>query len=168
MGYNSQDKVVSLEKLSELVRQLKSAGKKVAQCHGCFDILHIGHLLHFEAAKAMVDVLVVTVTPDRYVNKGPNRPVFPDEQRAAMLGGLTAIDFVAINKWDSAIETIRLIKPDIFIKGQEYETRAMQVNPNFILEANVVKEIGATIAFTHERTSSSTYVYNRLKEIEGL
>lgn len=165
MIINRDNKVLSLEKLAEKVERLKKNGQTIAMCHGCFDILHVGHLRHLEAAKKLADILIITITPDRFVNKGPNRPVFPEYQRAELLAGLNVVDLVAINKWDSAIETIRIIKPNIFIKGQEYETHAMQVNPNFISEAKVVGEIGAKIAFTHELTSSSTSAFKRLTEI---
>lgn len=66
---NFLDKIVSLEKLAYNIQEFKKKGLKVGMCHGCFDILHIGHLRHLEAAKSLADVLVVTVTPDRFVNK---------------------------------------------------------------------------------------------------
>lgn len=162
MTYCSHDKVLSLEKLAKVVHQTQGTGLTVAMCHGCFDILHVGHLRHFEATKAMADVLVVTVTPDRFVNKGPNRPVFPDEQRAELVAGLVAVDWVAINRWDSAVETIRLVRPNVFVKGQEYESRSQQVNPNFFAEAEAVEEVGGKIVFTYEFTLSSTVAFKRL------
>ena len=84
----SNDKLLSLEDLASTVRDLQQANRIVAMCHGCFDILHVGHVRHFEAARAMADVLVVTVTADRFVNKGPNRPVFPEGQRAELVAAL--------------------------------------------------------------------------------
>jgi rfaE bifunctional protein nucleotidyltransferase chain/domain len=162
----SQDKVLSLEDLARMVHHLKDDKKTVALCHGCFDILHIGHLRHFEAVKAMADVLVVTVTPDRFVNKGSNRPVFPEEQRAELIAGLRVIDWVAINRWSSAVETIRLIRPDLFVKGQEYEPKTQQVNPNFFSEAKAVEEVGGKVTFTYEFTSSSTAAVKRLWNME--
>lgn len=160
--FSSRDKVLTLEKLAEAIRAEQAADRVVAMCHGVFDILHAGHLRHFEAAKAMVDVLVVTVTPDRFVKKGPNRPVFPDEQRAELLAGLGVVDWVAINRWESAVDTIRLLRPNLFVKGQEYETRAQQVNPNFLVEARAAEEMGVKVVFTREVTLSSTAAFNRL------
>lgn len=158
-------KCVDLDQLAVRVREFQRTGRTVAQCHGCFDILHVGHLRHFEAARGLADVLVVTVTPDEFVSKGPGRPVFSGQQRAELLAGLVTIDLVALNRWPSAVETIRLVRPDIFIKGQEYETRAMQVNPNFIAEARAVEESGGRIVFTYEETSSSTAAVQRLKAV---
>lgn len=161
----SLDKVVGLEELAETVRRLKERSRTVAMCHGCFDILHFGHIRHLEAAKKMADVLVVTVTPDRFINKGANRPVFPEHQRAEVVAGLSAVDWVAINYWDSAVETIRLVRPDLFVKGQEYESRAQEVNPNYFAEVKAIDEIGGKIAFTYESTSSSTVAFRRLTAV---
>jgi cytidyltransferase-like protein len=58
------------------MKKLKNKGEKIVLCHGCFDLMHPGHIKHFQAAKKMGNILIVTVTPDIYVDKGPNRPVF--------------------------------------------------------------------------------------------
>ena len=161
-----QDKVLSLEQLAKAVHDAQQENRRVAMCHGVFDILHAGHLRHFEAAKALADVLVVTVTPDQYVNKGPNRPVFPHDQRAELVAGLAVVDWVAINRWDSAVETIRLVRPDMFVKGEEYETRAGEVNPNFFAEAKMVEEVGGKIVFTRGFTLSSTAAFRKLQAVQ--
>ena len=75
-------KVLTLDELSDLTADLKSQGKKIVQCHGCFDLLHPGHVMHFKAAKAFGDILVVSLTEDMYVNKGPDRPIFSHDIRA--------------------------------------------------------------------------------------
>lgn len=153
---------MQLTRMASEVQKRQQKGLKVALCHGCFDIFHFGHLRHLEAARSLVDCLVVTVTPDRFVNKGPDRPVFSEKHRAEVIAGLQAVDWVAINQWKSAVETIGVVRPNVFIKGQEYETRAMQVNPQFLEEASAVREIGGEIAFTNEEVSSSTAVFKRL------
>ena len=81
----AHSKIISLEELGVVCAKLKKQGKKIAQCHGCFDLLHPGHIKHFEAAKNIADVVVVTVTPDRFVNKGPGRPVFNEKLRMESL-----------------------------------------------------------------------------------
>ena len=81
---------------------------KVVLAHGCFDLLHIGHIRHFQAAKRLGGTLVVTVTPDRFVNKGPRRPLFTEHLRAEAIAALECVNFVAINEWSSAVETICL------------------------------------------------------------
>ena len=85
-------KVLPLEELKKVVGSLKADGKRVIHCHGVFDLLHIGHIHHFEESKALGDVLVVTVTPDQYVNKGPHRPAFPEALRAQTISSLGVVD----------------------------------------------------------------------------
>jgi rfaE bifunctional protein nucleotidyltransferase chain/domain len=159
---SSAAKFVSVAVLAARADELKRSGRTVVMCHGCFDILHYGHLRHFEAARQFGDVLVITVTPDRFVNKGPGRPIFSQAQRAELLSGLAAVDLVALNEWDSAVPAIQLIRPDVFVKGQEYEPRDQRVNPNFALEAAAMQAIGGRVAFTHEETSSSTAAVQRM------
>ena len=114
------DKFKELEPLAQLLAPLRAKGKKIVHCHGVFDLLHIGHIRHFEQAKTLGDVLIVTITPDRYVNKGPHRPAFPESLRAEAIAALDCVDFVAINKWPMAIEAIHLLQPDVYVKGSEY------------------------------------------------
>ena len=73
-------KIISIKTLAKTISKLKTNGKKVVLCHGVFDLLHIGHINHFKEAKNLGDVLVITVTQDKYVNKGPNRPIFSQER----------------------------------------------------------------------------------------
>ena len=81
------------------------------QAHGTFDLLHLGHVRHLEAARKLGDVLIVTVTADRFVNKGPGRPVFNAELRAEMLATLEYVDWVAINDAADAVSAIERIRP---------------------------------------------------------
>lgn len=154
-------KVRTLEQLAELCAQLKSEGKRVVLCHGCFDLMHIGHIWHFEEARQYGDVLVVTVTPDRYINKGPNRPVFPENLRAETLAGLSVVDYVAINKWASAVETIKLIRPHYFVKGPDYQQTTARVNPNILAEIEAVQQVGGEVTFTSGEKLSSTEILKK-------
>ena len=74
---------------------LRAKGKRVAHCHGVFDLLHVGHVRHFQKARDYGDVLVVTLTQDEFVNKGPNRPAFNQQLRAELLANLECVDYVA-------------------------------------------------------------------------
>lgn len=153
-------KILDLEKLATLVLLLKSKGKKIVHCHGCFDLMHPGHIKYFQAAKKMGDILVVTVSPDRYVDKGPGRPVYNQELRAESIAALECVDYVAINKWQTAEETLRLLRPDIYVKGQEFENLEDETG-KIQKEYDVVKEIGAEIRFTQEIVFSSTKLLNQ-------
>lgn len=154
------NKIVEIEALAQKIEQLKTRGKKIVHCHGCFDLMHPGHIKYFQAAKQMGDILIVTVTPDRYVDKGPGRPVFDQFLRAESIAALECVDYVAVNKWPTAEETLRLIKPDIYVKGQEFE-KLEDKTGKIQKEAAVVKEVGAQLKFTHEIVFSSTKLLGR-------
>ena len=152
-------KVTPIEELAVIVKSHREAGRRVVHCHGCFDLMHPGHIKYFQAAREMGDVLVVTVTPDRYVDKGPGRPVFSDKLRAESIAALACVDHVAINRWPTAEETLRLIRPDIYVKGQEFE-QMEDATGKIQREARVVRETGAEMRFTHEIVFSSTELLN--------
>ena len=148
-------KILPFDNLTEKIQFLKAQGKTIVHCHGCFDLMHPGHIKYFQAAKQMGDILVVTVTPDRYVDKGPGRPVFNETLRAESIAALECVDYVAINQWPTAVETLRLLKPSFYVKGQEFEH--LEDNTGKLQkEYEVIKEIGAEIRFTHEIVFSST------------
>lgn len=153
-------KVIELEMLANEVNTLKNSGKKIAHCHGCFDLMHPGHIKYFQAAKKMGDILVVTVTPDAYVDKGPGRPVFNQDLRAESIAALECVDYVSINKWPTAEETLKLLRPNVYVKGQEFENLEDKTG-KIQKEAAIVKEIGAETRFTHEIVFSSTDLINK-------
>ncbi len=152
-------KILELEDLASKLEELRKSGKKIVMCHGCFDLMHPGHIKHFQEAKAMGDILVVTLSPDIYIDKGPGRPVFNQKLRSESISALECTDYVAINKWKTAEETLKLLKPDIYVKGQEFEQLEDKTG-KIQREYDVVKEIGAKIKFTHEIVFSSTKLIN--------
>jgi rfaE bifunctional protein nucleotidyltransferase chain/domain len=155
-------KIVELEELKQEICTLKSEGKEIVHCHGCFDLMHPGHIKYFQAAKKMGDILIVTVTPDAYVDKGPDRPVFKQDLRAESIAALECVDYVAVNEWPTAEETLRLLSPDIYVKGQEFE-KLEDKTGKIQKEYDVIKEIGAELRFTHEIVFSSTQLLNKYK-----
>ena len=157
---NLAGKIKSLEEIASISSRLKKQGKIIAQCHGCFDLLHPGHIKHFEAAKKIADVVIVTLTPDRFVNKGPGRPVFNEHLRLESIAALEAVDYVVLNKWSTAVEAIKLIKPDFYVKGQDYKDREKDVTKNILKEENAVKAGEGKIHFTEEITFSSSSLIN--------
>ena len=86
-----------------------------------FDLLHVGHIKHLKKAKSLGDKLIVTVTSDRFVNKGPNRPVFNQNLRIEAIAALDSVDFVAVNDSSTAIHSIKTLKPNIYCKGKDYK-----------------------------------------------
>ena len=157
----TNDKILPLEELAALTARLRAQGQTVVQCHGVFDLMHVGHIRHFEQAKKFGDILVVTVTPDRYVNKGPNRPVFTDAHRAWAIAALGCVDYVAVNRWPTAIDTIKLLQPSIFVKGSEYRDASKDRTGNISLEEQSVRSAGGRIEFTDDIVFSSSNLINR-------
>ena len=153
-------KILEMSEVASRIALHKSEGKTIVHCHGCFDLMHPGHIKYFQAAKTMGDVLLVTISPDRFVDKGPDRPVFNEDLRAESIAALECVDYVAINKWPTAEETLRLIRPDIYVKGQEFENMEDKTG-KIQKEVEVIKEIGAEIRFTHEIVFSSTKLLNQ-------
>jgi rfaE bifunctional protein nucleotidyltransferase chain/domain len=156
-----RDKVRTLDEVARVTEQARANGKVVVQAHGTFDLLHLGHIRHLEAARKLGDVLVVTVTADRYVNKGPGRPVFNAEMRAEMLATLEYVDWVAINDAPDAVNTLEKIRPSIYIKGQDYQNPQGDVTGKITIERDAVEAHGGRIHFTDEVTYSSTELINR-------
>jgi cytidyltransferase-like protein len=158
---NPAGKIKSLEEAAGELARLRQAGRKAVHCHGVFDLLHIGHLRHLTAARKYGDLLVVTVTPDRYVNKGPGRPAFPEALRAEALAMLECVDIVAINQWPGAVETIQLLKPDFFVKGSEYREADKDVTGGITREQAAIEAAGGRLVFTDDITFSSSSLINR-------
>lgn len=155
------DKIRSVEALGAIVAETRAAGRKVVQAHGTFDLLHLGHIRHLQAAREFGDVLVVTVTADEYVNKGPGRPVFGEGLRAEMLAALQIVDWVAINPSPDAVSAIRTIQPDVYVKGQDYQNPEGDVTGKIVSEREAVEAGGGQLCFTDEITFSSSELINR-------
>jgi rfaE bifunctional protein nucleotidyltransferase chain/domain len=148
-----------LEKYISELRQ-SHKGCSVVHCHGVFDILHPGHIDHLLEAKSLGDVLVVTVTDDKYVNKGPGRPIQNANSRAKILSSLKFVDFVAISEYDSAREVIRIVKPTVYVKGPDYINAKDDISGNIAPEQLEVEKYGGRIHFTSAPTQSSSKIIN--------
>jgi len=167
------EKIKSLEEMGVIADTLKKQGRKIVQCHGVFDIVHYGHIKYFMNAKNQGDVLIVTVTPDRYVRKGPGRPLFNEEIRVQMLSAVECIDYVVLNAWDTAVETIKIIKPDVYVKGKEVLANAgvdvvldgnMKI-PGLAAEEEAVKALGGRLHLADEVTFSSSQIINEMSSL---
>ncbi|MDO8125619.1 MAG: PfkB family carbohydrate kinase [Candidatus Brocadiales bacterium] len=162
MQQNScRQKIKTLDELEKIVNQLKAQGKTIVHCHGVFDLMHPGHVRHLEAAKEAGDVLIVTITQDEYVDKGPGRPVFNQHLRAETLAAMQPVDYVAVNQWPTAVKTIQKLKPHVYAKGSEYAAPENDLTGGIVHEEDAVKAVGGRIIFTDEITFSSTELINR-------
>ncbi len=154
-------KILDLEQLAKKIHQLKLENKKIVHCHGVFDLLHVGHIRHFEAAKKFGDILIVTISQDKYVNKGPHRPAFTENLRTEAIASLSCVDYVAINKWPTSVKTIELLKPDIYAKGTDYFDPSKDYSGKIIDEKEAIIKVGGKIIFTDGITFSSSSLINR-------
>jgi rfaE bifunctional protein nucleotidyltransferase chain/domain len=157
---NKSIKIIDSEKVFEISQKLKLSKSSIGMCHGVFDLLHPGHYAHFQAAKAKVDVLFVSLTSDRYVNKGPGRPLFTDKVRAETISMLECVDYVFVSDHETAVESINLVRPEIYFKGSDYINVKNDVTGMINREIKQVKKYGGIIAYTDEITSSSTWLIN--------
>lgn len=153
-------KIKSIDELSRITLSLRKRGKKVVHCHGVFDLLHPGHIKHFENSKRKGNALVVTITQDEYVNKGPGRPIFNQQLRAETIAAMECVDYVAINEWPTAVETIKKLKPHFYVKGSDYLKKDDDVTGKIYEEEEAVKSIGGFLHFTDEISFSSSTLIN--------
>lgn len=153
-------KVRTLEELAPVLERQRAEGKRIVLCHGVFDLLHVGHVRHFEQARKLGDVLVVTLTPDRFVNKGAGRPAFPDHLRAEFVAALGCVDHVAVNRWPTAVDTIHLLRPHVFAKGSEFKTLQDTIG-HVSHEGDAIRAIGGEVIFTEDLVFSSSALINQ-------
>lgn len=157
----SNSKIKDICELEKYLKEIKALGKKVVLSHGVFDLLHIGHIRHLEQAKNMGDILVVILVPDRFVNRGPGQPVFTEILRAEAIASLSCVDYIAINPWPTAEETLRFLKPDIYVRGSEYKNLNLNKISSVLKEEEVAQNIGIRLAYTEDILFSSTNLINR-------
>ncbi len=135
-------KIHSIESLQAERGRLRKAGKTVVQCHGCFDIVHPGHIRYLRMARSLGDVLVVTVSADNVVMKGYDRPYIPEDLRLDNLAELGCVDYVALSEDEWAGPVLESIQPDIYVKGREYESKN---DPRFAKEKKIVEAYGGRV-----------------------
>jgi len=152
-------KVKSLTQLAEITAKARVEGLRVVHCHGVFDLIHPGHIRHFQAARSLGDLLVVTLTADEYVNKGPGRPVFNQRLRAETVAALEAVDYVAIDDHPNAVEAIRQLRPAFYVKGIE-DARHGDEAGDLEQEAAAAEAVGGRLHLTNEVSFSSTRLLN--------
>jgi rfaE bifunctional protein kinase chain/domain/rfaE bifunctional protein nucleotidyltransferase chain/domain len=139
----------------------RAVGKRIVHAHGVFDLLHPGHIRHLNEAKALGDVLVVTITEDRHVNKGPHRPAFPEGLRAESLAALQAVDHVAINRAPTAVTAIDAIRPHLYVKGPDYRNALDDPTGGIVREEAAVAAHGGVLHITEDITFSSSALLNQ-------
>lgn len=159
---NPDDKIKSPDDLADARESLRDDGHTVVQCHGCFDIVHPGHIRYLQFAKQQGDILVVSVTGDDHVHKGFERPYINEELRAENLAALEFVDYVTIDHHDWAGPVLETVQPDIYVKGKEYETKS---DPRFAREKEIVEDFGGKVVFSSgDVVYSSSYIIEEFGE----
>ena len=153
-------KILNKENIKKIISSLKAKQKKIVLCHGVFDILHVGHINHFEEAKSKGEILVVSVTSDKFVNKGPYRPVFSENFRAKFISSISVVDYVFINDEKTSRNLINIIKPDFYVKGPDYKKNSNDMSGQIKDEKKAVEKNNGKIYYTKGRTFSSSKIIN--------
>ena len=154
---NYKEKIIDFDEAGKFFKKIK-LNKKIIHCHGVFDLVHPGHIRHLSFCKSKADILVVSITPDKFIKKGIYRPLVPEKIRANNLSVLELVDYVIIDKFKYPYNIIKKIKPDYFAKGNEYYN-----NPNTHTEKEkqTLKKIGGKMLFTPgDVVFSSTKIIN--------
>ncbi len=154
-------KLIDFNQARGFFESLRQSGKTIVQCHGTFDLIHPGHIVHFQEARRHGDVLVVTITAEKFVNKGPGRPYFNDEFRALSLVALTCVDYVVIIPHVAAVEAIECVRPHVYCKGTEYNDQSNDVTGNIANDVETVKRFGGRMEYVGSVTFSSTQLINQ-------
>jgi len=135
-----------------------NANKKIGLCHGVFDVIHEGHVNHFYDSKKRCDILVVSITDDPFVKKGPYQPYNSSLKRAKVLEAFKCIDYVYINKDLTPINLINTLKPNLYFKGLDYLKK--DLTGNLSKEIFAVKKNHGKVFFTKTKIMSSTKIIN--------
>lgn len=138
-------KIVSAEQFVAIRERLFVEQRSLVQCHGCFDIVHPGHIRHLRHAAAQGEKLLVSITADEFVNKGPGRPMFGHDLRAENMAALEFVDWVIVHHAETATDLLRRVRPDVYIKGAEYATNN---DPRFAQERAAVEAGGGRVMFS--------------------
>lgn len=155
-------KIISIAKAKNIISAMKKNGKTVGLCHGGFDLLHPGHIKHFESAKKLCDILFVSITYDEFVTKRKHigRPIFTDKLRAYAVAAIEFVDYVVISEFERAIEPIHILQPSYYIKGPDFIHKK---TPGITVERKAIKEAGGEIKYTDDPTFSTTKIIDYIK-----
>src|SRR5688572_22589360 len=157
-------KICTQQQLLQWREEARRAGRTIVHCHGCFDIVHPGHVHHLQFARSLGDVLLVSVSADTHVNKGVNRPLIPDDLRAGSVAALECVDAVYVNPDPTAAGLLERLRPDVYVKGREYERSN---DARFLAERDTVVRHGGRVVFSGaDVVYSSTALIGTLGEID--
>ena len=153
-------KILNINELRSIRKKYKK--NKIILAHGTFDFFHYGHLKHLLESKKQADILVVSLTADKFIKKGLGRPVYNQEQRAEIISSLNFVDYVAIINSISGVEVIESLKPNLYSKGVEYKKRSNDFTNKILLEEKTLKKCGGKIFYSNQLVLSSSSLINQI------
>ena len=145
----------NLKKIKQLHKK-----KKIILCHGVFDLLHVGHINYFKEAKNLGDILIVSVTSDKFVNKGPGRPAFTIANRIKFLQEINCINYVCVSSFKTAENIILNLKPNFYCKGEDYSSNQIKFDENLKKEITAIKSFGGKFKVIKQPSFSSSKIIN--------
>lgn len=154
-------KIIRSNQIDKIFTKTLRNSKIIIHAHGVFDLLHIGHIRYLKEAKKNGDILIVTITSDKYVNKGQGRPFFNQNIRSEALAALSCVDYVLINNDYNAVEIIKHIKAKYYIKGADYKSKKITEDKNLFIEKKAISSVGGKMIFSKEKIFSSSMILNR-------
>ena len=161
---NLNKKIININNLVKKIENFHK-NKKIGLCHGVFDLLHLGHIKYFNASKRISDLLVVSITNDKFVNKGPERPINDEYSRQILIASLGFVDQVILFDKQTPLELIEYLTPDILVKGADYD--ANEIDPTskkyIVGSDHVLKNGGKVSVIELEDGFSTTNLVKKLK-----
>ncbi len=155
------NKIFSKKELSKILEKIRVKKKKIVLCHGVFDVVHLGHINHFRAAKNFGDFLIVSLTRDKFIKKSIKGTLFSEKQRIYFLSNIDLIDAVILSDEESSIDIINLVKPNFYVKGTDYKNNKLDETKKIYIEKKAVESNGGKIKYTNEKTYSSSSIINQ-------
>ncbi len=157
------NKLCTRESLKDKIDLLRKEGKKIVFTNGCFDILHAGHTRYLREAKRAGDILILALNSDESVRtlKGDKRPLIPEAERADVVASLESVDFVTIFHELTPLALIEFLKPDVLIKGGDWEEE------NVVGRESVKKWGGRVVIIPEIKGSSTTNVIEKILNAYG-
>jgi len=148
------DKIIPFSQIQSLSHSLHQAGKKLVFTNGCFDILHAGHVSYLAQASTLGDILILGLNSDASVKrlKGDSRPINTEKDRALVLAGLAAVDFVCIFEEDTPLELIKLVLPDVLVKGGDWLPQQIVGSDVVLARGGEVRSLGFTEGLSTTQT----------------
>ena len=153
-----RNKILDIKSLKKIRK--KYIKKKIVLCHGVFDLLHVGHIDYFKSAKKYGNILVVSVTNDKFVNKGPGRPAFSINNRLKFLQEIECIDYLYTSNDPTSEKVIKNLKPNYYCKGNDYSKYQVKNDKNLKKEINALKVVRGKFKIIKEASFSSSQFIN--------